>query len=45
MGKHGVRFGHVALRTADVERIVRWYDEAFARSRFFTQRARANGRN
>ena len=35
MGKHGVRFGHVALRTADVERIVRWYDEAFGAKRVF----------
>lgn len=29
MANHGIHFGHVALRTADVERIVRWYDEAF----------------
>ena len=35
MGKHGVRFGHVALRTANVERIVRWYDEAFGAKRVF----------
>jgi lactoylglutathione lyase len=35
MGKHGVRFGHVALRIADVERIVRWYDEAFGAKRVF----------
>jgi catechol 2,3-dioxygenase-like lactoylglutathione lyase family enzyme len=35
MGKHGVRFGHVALRTADVERVVRWYDEAFGAKRAF----------
>jgi lactoylglutathione lyase len=33
MGKHGVRFGHVALRTADAERIVHWYDEAFGAER------------
>jgi lactoylglutathione lyase len=35
MGKYGVRFGHVALRTADVERIVRWYDDAFGAKRVF----------
>ena len=35
MTKHGVRFGHVALRTADVERIVRWYDDAFGAKRVF----------
>ncbi len=35
MSKHVVRFGHVALRTADVERIVRWYDEAFGAKRVF----------
>ena len=38
MGKHGVRFGHVALRTADVERIVRWYDDAFGAKRVFHAR-------
>jgi catechol 2,3-dioxygenase-like lactoylglutathione lyase family enzyme len=31
----GVRFGHVALRTADVERIVRWYDDAFGAKKVF----------
>jgi catechol 2,3-dioxygenase-like lactoylglutathione lyase family enzyme len=35
MAMHGVRFGHVALRTADVERIVRWYDDAFGAKRVF----------
>jgi catechol 2,3-dioxygenase-like lactoylglutathione lyase family enzyme len=35
MGKHGVRFGHVALRTANAERNVRWYDEAFGATRVF----------
>jgi catechol 2,3-dioxygenase-like lactoylglutathione lyase family enzyme len=45
MGKHGVRFGHVALRTADAERIVHWYDEAFGAKRVFTHRARASARS
>jgi len=31
----GVRFGHVALRTADVERILRWYDDAFGAKKVF----------
>jgi catechol 2,3-dioxygenase-like lactoylglutathione lyase family enzyme len=35
MATTGVRFGHVALRTADVERIVRWYDDAFGAKRVF----------
>jgi lactoylglutathione lyase len=35
MATNGVRFGHVALRTADVERIVRWYDEAFGAKKVF----------
>ena len=43
MGKHGVRFGHAALRTADVERIVHWYDEAAAKR--FSRTARANDRS
>ena len=45
MGKHGLRFGHVALRTADVERILRWYDEAFGANGFSTRRVRENGRS
>ena len=35
MATRGVRFGHVALRTSDVERIVRWYDEAFGAKKVF----------
>lgn len=35
MGKHGVRFGRVALRTANAERVARWYDEAFGAKRVF----------
>jgi lactoylglutathione lyase len=30
-----LRFGHVAFRVADVERSVRWYDEAFGARRVF----------
>jgi len=35
MPSSGVRFGHVALRTADVERIVRWYADAFGAKKVF----------
>ena len=35
MATNGVRFGHVALRTSDVERIVRWYDDAFGAKKVF----------
>jgi lactoylglutathione lyase len=35
MTTNGVRFGHVALRTSDVERIVRWYDDAFGAKKVF----------
>jgi lactoylglutathione lyase len=30
-----VRFGHIAFRTADAERSVRWYGEAFGARRVF----------
>ena len=30
-----MRFGHVALRTSDVEQIVRWYDDAFGAKKVF----------
>ena len=30
-----LRFGHVAFRVADVERSVRWYDDAFGARRVF----------
>lgn len=29
MDMTGVRFGHVAFRVADLERSIRWYEEAF----------------
>jgi lactoylglutathione lyase len=35
MAANGVRFGHVALRTADVERILRWYADAFGAKKVF----------
>jgi catechol 2,3-dioxygenase-like lactoylglutathione lyase family enzyme len=35
MATQAVRFGHVALRTSDVERIVRWYDAAFGAKKVF----------
>ena len=31
----GIRFGHVAFRTADVERSVRWYANAFGAQKVF----------
>jgi lactoylglutathione lyase len=31
----GVRFGHVAFRTADVARSVRWYGDAFGTKKVF----------
>jgi len=31
----GIRFGHVAFRTADVERSVRWYADAFGAQKVF----------
>jgi len=35
MASKEVRFGHVALRTSDVDRIVRWYDDAFGAKKVF----------
>jgi len=35
MGIAGIRFGHVAFRTADVERSVRWYADAFGAQKVF----------
>ena len=35
MATNGVRFGHVALKTSDAERIVRWYDAAFGAKKVF----------
>jgi lactoylglutathione lyase len=31
----GVRFGHVAFKVADVERSVRWYEDAFDAKKIF----------
>jgi lactoylglutathione lyase len=31
----GVRFGHVAFKVADVERSVRWYEDAFGAKKIF----------
>lgn len=31
----GLRFGHVAFRVSDVERSVRWYDDAFGARKVF----------
>jgi lactoylglutathione lyase len=35
MANGGAHFGHVALRTAAVERTVRWYDDAFGAKKVF----------
>jgi catechol 2,3-dioxygenase-like lactoylglutathione lyase family enzyme len=35
MATQGVRFGHVALRTADAERMVRWYNDGFGAKKVF----------
>ncbi len=36
----GVRFGHVAFRTADAERSVRWYGEAFGAKKIYHAEAK-----